>query len=230
MSNFLSEQERLKAEKQDFFVNASHELNTPLSSIIGYTEIIKAEKKYIPEFIDTILNQAQRMKELLSDMMGLAALDAGKGFEDGPCELHVVAAEVIATFMPKAEGKNITLTTDFDSVEIVADRGKITELLGNLIDNAIKYTDRGGEVFTTIKKLDGGVKISVKDNGQGIAQAHIPRIFERFYRTDKGRARAEGGTGLGLAIVKHICNHYNAPIEVKSKEGVGTEIIITLKI
>jgi two-component system phosphate regulon sensor histidine kinase PhoR len=224
--NQLTPNELLKAEKRDFFVNASHELNTPLSSIIGYTEIIKKEQKFIPEFIDTILAQATRMKALLVDMMRLAEMDEEKGFNNTKFCLATLGKEVVDMLMVRAENKLITLYHDLAPVQIVADRSKINEMLENLIDNAIKYSDPGGTVLLSIQPDGDKACIRIKDNGQGIAEQHLGRIFERFYRPDGGRARTGGGTGLGLAIVKHICKYYDASLVVNSTLDIGTEFII----
>ena len=136
--NRLDQQKILRAERQDFFINASHELNTPLSSIIGYTEIIQKEQKYIPEFVDIILTQATRMKILLADMMRLAELDEDRGFLDTTFCLKKLGEEIIETLQIKAENKLITLNFVSNPVKVYADRGKLREMIENLIDNAIK--------------------------------------------------------------------------------------------
>jgi len=217
---------KITREKQEFFVNASHELNTPLSSILGYAEILKREKKYNPEFVDTIYRQAERMKNLIGDMLVLSELEEGKELPDEIIDLSQIANEVLSAYKPKAENKNIALTAELESLKIRANKEKITTIISNLIDNSIKYTEKGGNVLLAIKMQDGKKVISVKDNGIGIAQKHLSRICERFFRTDRGRSRAEGGTGLGLAIVKHVCNHYGATLTISSKEGAGTEVVV----
>jgi len=222
----VTDRRKLQREKQDFFVNASHELNTPLSSVLGYAEILGNEKKYNEEFVNAIYRQAKRMKSLIGDMLTLAELEEGAVFASDRIDLKEIAEEVLAVYMPRAKNKDIAIEANAEALIIEANREKITEVVSNLVDNAIKYTDGGGEVLVTVKKRGEKAVISVKDNGIGIAQKQLSRIFERFYRTDKGRSRKEGGTGLGLAIVKHICNHYGATLTVNSRENAGTEVVI----
>lgn len=212
-------------EKQEFFANAGHELNTPLSSVIGYSEMLLSEKKYNPGFAETIHKEALRMKLLIEDMLKISELEGNKEIPDGEIDLKPIVEQVITAALPKADGKKIALTAALQCCKIFANAEKITEVAANLIDNAIKYTGEGGAVSVSLKTENGQAVLSVKDNGIGIPQKALSRVFERFYRVDKGRAKSEG-TGLGLAIVKHICNHYNAPIKIKSKEGAGTEITV----
>jgi len=171
------------------------------------------------------------MKLLIGDMLSLSALEERAEIPSETVELVTGAADAVAAHQHKAEAKGITLTLvkESEPVFIQANRGKIAEVLSNLIDNAIKYTDKGGSVTVSVKKQNGKAAVSVKDNGIGIERKHLPRIFERFYRTDKGRSRVEGGTGLGLAIVKHICSYYGAAVTVSSKEGLGTEVTVEFK-
>jgi len=214
-------------EKQEFFANAGHELNTPLSSVIGYSEMLRADKKYNGAFTETILKEALRMKLLIEDMLKISELEENKELRDEAFDLNAVVGQAVTAALPKAESKQITLTANLASCAVVANPEKITEVAANLIDNAIKYTNAGGTVEVGLKAENGKAVLSVKDNGIGIPAKALSRVFERFYRVDKGRSKAEGGTGLGLAIVKHICNHYNAPIKIQSKEGAGTEITVT---
>ncbi|MCL2176566.1 MAG: ATP-binding protein [Firmicutes bacterium] len=220
------EKEKLQKEKQDFFINASHELNTPLTSILGYAEILKKEKAYKEEFVDAIYKQALRMLALISDMLLISELEEMVEFPKETLCLKQIAMEICETHAPKAESKNIKLVTNLEPVTLKANKEKIVELISNLVDNSIKYTNNGGLVEITVKNNKGRPQIIVKDNGIGIEKKHQKRVFERFYRTDKGRSRQEGGTGLGLAIVKHICNLYGAAYTINSEENVGTQITI----
>jgi len=222
----VTDMRKVSIEKQDFFVNASHELNTPLSSILGYAEILKNEKKFNAGFVDTIYSQASRMKALIGDMLALSELEEGAEFPEETIDLKELATQVLTAHKPKASGKNIKLILKAEPVTITANKEKITEVISNLVDNSIKYTDTEGTVSVSIKEQNNKVILKVKDNGIGIAPKHLNRVFERFYRTDKGRSRIEGGTGLGLAIVKHICNIYNAELKINSKENIGTEVVI----
>ncbi|MCL2822131.1 MAG: ATP-binding protein [Firmicutes bacterium] len=248
-------------EKQEFFANAGHELNTPLSSIIGYSELILKEKKYNQPFVETINRESLRMKLLIEGMLKISELEENKEILDEKIDLKSIVEQVINAAKPKAENKKIKLSASLENAAIFANAEKITEVVSNLIDNAIKYTDTDSKVGSAAKHTDTGeadfasfkVKsnkignttshsdtnttvfvslkvennnavLTVKDNGIGINQKDLNRIFERFYQVDKARSKTEGGSGLGLAIVKHICNHYNAPIKIQSTEGLGTEI------
>ena len=217
---------KLQKEKQDFFANASHELNTPLTSILGYTEILKAEKVYKEDFINTIAKQGARMQSLIKDMLMLSELEGKPELPVEPVDLMQIASDVIAANKPKAVKKEIEIIDELQSVVISANKEKITELVSNLVDNAIKYNNIGGEVLVQVYQKEKKAVIKVRDNGIGIPKKSITRIFERFYRVDKSRSKQEGGTGLGLAIVKHICNLYNATYKVISREGKSTEIAI----
>ncbi|MCL2061370.1 MAG: ATP-binding protein [Firmicutes bacterium] len=214
-------------EKQEFFTNAGHELNTPLSSIIGYSEMLLKEKKYNKNFAETIHREASRMKLLITDMLKISELSEHKEIHDEKMDLAAVVQNAVTAMQPKAQAKSLTLTADLEACAILANAEKITEVAVNLIDNAIKYTDAGGTVSVSLQTENGRAHLTVKDTGLGIPQADLRRVFERFYRVDKGRAKKEGGLGLGLAIVKHICNHYNAPIKIHSTEGTGTEITVS---
>jgi len=214
-------------EKQEFFANAGHELNTPLSSVVGYSEVLLKDKKYNGAFIETIHREALRMKLLIEDMLKISELEEKKVIIDEVIELDKIVAEVTKALLPKAKTKGIKIERQLDKGTMFANYEKITEVVSNLIDNAIKYTNENGEVIVTLKKITNSLVLRVKDNGIGIPQKDLPRVFERFYRVDKARTKQEGGTGLGLSIVKHICNHYNAALELKSKLNQGTAITVT---
>ena len=223
-------QKDLLRQKQEFFSNAGHELNTPLASILGYAEMMLTSGKFERHFLESIYKEAQRMKLLIADMMTIAELEEKREFADAPLDVKEVADHILNMMAPKAQAKNITLTGDVESVLIVANREKITELVVNLVSNAVKYTNTGGTVTLKVRCENNQAVVSVKDSGIGIAYKHQGRIFERFYRVDKGRSRAEGGTGLGLAIVKHIANHYKAQISLVSAENIGTEVTVAFKL
>ena len=217
-------------EKQQFFSNASHELNTPLSSIIGYSELMLSDKTYNDTFVETIHKEATRMKELIGDMLKISELEENKKVIDEKINLRNIVEQVVTAAKPKATKKKIGIAVLAEECFIFANSEKMTEVVANLVDNAIKYTGKNGSILVSLSKHNNSAILSVKDTGIGIPQHALSRVFERFYRVDKGRAKTEGGTGLGLAIVKHICNHYKAPIRLQSKEGVGTEIIITFTV
>ena len=218
---------KVSLEKQQFVSNASHELNTPLCSIIGYSELMLSSGVVNPMFIETIHKEATRMKELISGMLKIAEHEEGKRIIDIRLNMKDIIEQVVIAAKPKASAKEINIIEIVNDCYITANAEKITEVVANLVDNAIKYTGVGGSVLVSLIPHRAEVILTVKDTGVGIPSHALGRIFERFYRVDKGRSKSEGGTGLGLAIVKHICNYYKAPIRVQSREGVGTEIIIT---
>ena len=220
----------LLKEKQDFFVNASHELNTPLTSVMGYCELLKKEKKYNAKFIEEIFSQSQRMHSLISDMLSLSKLEGTEQSiaSQENVEIYALVGGVVNGLMPKASDKKIKLKLESSGKEqfLNAEKEKLTALVSNLVDNAIKYTKSSGEVVVSLNSDDNGaLKLTVADTGIGIPQEHLSRIFERFYRVDPSR-HDSSGTGLGLAIVKHICNLYSYKLDIKSTVSKGTEIEI----
>ena len=229
----VTEMRKAARAQRDFFANASHELYTPLSSIMGYSEMLakgifsKAETK---EFSEIILNEGSRMKLLLEGMLKVSELEGNKKIVDEKINLAKVVQNVIKAARPKAMGKKITLQAKVADSFIFANEEKITEVVTNLVDNAIKYTPEGGAVTASVQISDSQAVLQVTDNGIGIPADSLSRMYERFYRVDKGRSKAEGGMGLGLPIVKQICSYYKAPIKIQSKLGVGTTVSITFKL
>lgn len=227
--NDVTDIRKLGIEKQEFFVNASHELNTPLASILGYSEMMLSSGKLEKKFLETINKEALRMKLLISDMLQISELESQKIIEDSKIDIKKIAEDVIVSCQPMAAAKNVILRNQLKKGIIFANSEKMTKLISNLVDNSIKYNNDGGFVEIISDTKDDNVILTVKDNGIGIPQKDLNRIFERFYRIDKDRHKKERGTGLGLAIVKHIALHYDARIDINSKENEGTEITITFK-
>ena len=220
----VSEIRKLQLEKQEFFQNASHELNTPLTSILGYSELLLKDGKYNETFLSAINKEASRMRLLISDMLKITDLESGMEITDEIIDFDGIIDDVRTSFVPAANAKNIEIISDTTPCKIKANYEKVKEVIGNLVDNAIKYTQIGGKIELTAQNHRGKLVFTIKDNGIGIPRQHLSRVFERFFRVDKGRSKCEGGTGLGLAIVKHICGYYNIPISIKSSVGIGTEI------
>lgn len=215
--------------RQEFTANVSHELKTPLTSISGYAELIEsgmAQGDDITEFAGRIKNESARMLVLIGDILRLSELDSiGDEPADEQIDLKAVAQDCKERLSQQAQSRGIMITVSGDSALVTGSRIQISELVYNLVDNAIKYNRENGniEIETAEKKL------TVTDTGIGIPQESIPRIFERFYRIDKSRSRAKGGTGLGLSIVRHIAQNHGANIDVESTVGVGTSITVTFK-
>ena len=213
--------------KQEFTANVSHELKTPLTSISGYAEMIEtgmAKPDDIPNFASRINREATRMLKLVGDIIKLNELDETQIMEEAEqVDLYEIAKDTIETLEPSAMRHHTTLSLSGESSVVTGNRALLSELVFNLIDNAIRYNRDNGSVAVRVRHH----VLTVRDTGIGIPKSHQARIFERFYRVDKSRSKATGGTGLGLAIVREICEQHHAQIRLESREGVGTEISIT---
>lgn len=228
---------KVEIEKQDFFINASHELKTPLTSILGYSELLinmsakdKNENKKT-DFIKRINAEALRMKELVLNMLTLSRIEANwQETIDEKIDLKDIILNVFESNKIKSQKRNINIELDIESAIIIANKEKITEVVNNLVDNAIKYTDDGGEIKIILKNNKDKAIFTVKDNGCGIESKYLNRIFERFFRVKNEKYLKVQGTGLGLTIVKNICAHYNADIYINSEENRGTEISVVFNL
>lgn len=219
--------------RREFTANVSHELKTPLTSISGYSELIKlniARNEDVSKFATKIYNESMRLLSLINDIIKLSELDEGVVKEDFK-EINLLETidECIQTLMSPTKEKNITIKVSGDNANIIGNNSMIYELIFNLADNAIRYNKVNGKVDIKVKETKDTVRLSVKDTGIGIPREYKDRVFERFFRVDKSRSKATGGTGLGLSIVKHIANTHNAAIECESEEQVGTKIDIIFK-
>uniref|UniRef100_UPI002602E572 sensor histidine kinase n=1 Tax=Brachyspira sp. TaxID=1977261 RepID=UPI002602E572 len=224
---------KVEIEKQDFFINASHELKTPLTSIIGYSELLIATGggKNQSDFIKRINNEALRMKDLVIDMLTLSRIEANwKETIDEKIDIKDIVLDVFESNRIKAEQRSINVQLNLESAIIMANKEKITEVVNNLIDNAIKYTDDEGKVDVYLKNNSDKAIFTVKDTGCGIAPQYLNRVFERFFRVKNNKYLKVHGTGLGLTIVKNICNYYNADIHIKSEENLGTEMTVVFNL
>jgi two-component system phosphate regulon sensor histidine kinase PhoR len=226
----VSEVRRLETVRRDFVANVSHELKTPLTSISGYAETLLSEN---PDegtrriFLRTILSNAQRIQSLVDDQLDLARIESGR-WQPRPEKLEVAAAARDA-WLPRADraaAGRVTFKVEAgpEAITVQADPEAMRQILGNLFDNALRFTPAGGSITAQSRVVDGGVAISVRDTGTGIGSEHLPRIFERYYRVDAGRARDAGGTGLGLAIVKHLVEAHGGRVSAESELGSGTTV------
>ncbi|MFN3432982.1 MAG: ATP-binding protein [Sphingomonas sp.] len=229
--NYAAEKMRV-----DFVANASHELRTPLASILGFIETLNEEAGEDPglraRFLQVMFAEAQRMQRLVEDLISLSRIEAEKYRLPGERLsladlLDDVAAEIAAAGSTRAADVRVTVEPDLP--EVIGDEAQLSQLLHNLIGNAMKY-GRAGTPVTATLGLDrsGLLRFAVTDEGEGIAAQHIPRLTERFYRVDAGRSRSVGGTGLGLAIVKHIVERHRGRLDIASKVGVGTTVTVGL--
>ena len=223
----LTEMERLNRVRQDFVANVSHELKTPLTSVRGYAETLLEggldDTEHREGFVRIIRDQATRLQDLVEDLLSLAELerpDARLRLET--FDLRAAAERQAGSVRDRAVQAGLRLEVEPGApVPVMADRGRVEQVLANLLDNAVKYTERG-RVTVTLGEGEGHVWCEVRDTGPGISEADRERIFERFYRVDKARSREKGGTGLGLAIVKHILALHDGAIAVESAPGQGS--------
>ncbi len=219
---------RLAATRRDFVANVSHELRTPLAAIRGYAETLSdgalAEPDHAERFVGRILAHCSRLQALLDDLLTLSRLESSAGTHVAESvDLAAVATRALETISGTARRRKVQIHTDCAEVPpVLGDAGSLERLFVNLLENAVKYNREGGRVDLSIHALGEQVEICVRDTGLGIPAEALPRLFERFYRVDKGRSRAEGGTGLGLAIVKHIAQLHGGTVEVESVEGAFT--------
>jgi two-component system phosphate regulon sensor histidine kinase PhoR len=230
----ITAMKKLEQIRTEFVSNVTHELKTPLTSIRGFVETLRNGAIYVtsvaPRFLDIIDIEAERLTMLINDILQLSEIENAKS--DTNIEEHDltgIITEVLSILAPEADKKGVTLRSNAANKIIVkVNRNRIKQLLINLIENAIKYNKENGSVLVKAVKSEGSLTLSVEDTGIGIEDEHLSRIFERFYRVDKGRSRSMGGTGLGLSIVKHIVNLYDGNISVESEPGKGTKFTIQL--
>lgn len=224
-----------ESHRREFVANVSHELRTPATSIAGYAETLLDDPESMDEFtlemVSVIHRNAQRLIALFDDLLHLSRIDAREEpLEVQPMALHSIITEALDKGRSPADEKHITLNNFVDSALVVnSNRDALGHIFGNLVENAIKYSQEGGMVSVRASGRDEGrVLVEVIDVGFGIDPSLHERIFERFYRVDKGRSRAQGGTGLGLAIVKRLCHAVGASVDVKSKLGKGSVFRVLL--
>lgn len=219
----------------DFVANASHELRTPLASILGYVETLQDAAGEEPalrhRFLGIVFDEARRMERLVEDLMSLSRIEADKfRLPSTRVDLAAFAREVCATLATTHgdRGRDIALQAAADVPPVTGDAAQLSQLLHNLIGNAMKYGRAGTPVRVTLSRVEDLACLVVADEGEGIAPDHLPRLTERFYRVDPGRSRSLGGTGLGLAIVKHIVERHRGRLDIASEVGVGTRVTVSL--
>ncbi len=223
---------KLESIRSDFVSNVTHELKTPLTSIRGFIDTLKGgaikEEAVANRFLDIIDIEAERLYSLIQDILLLSEIESKREYEIIPFDINECINSVIELLESKLTDKvKIIFEPQPYLKPFVCNPDRMKQLLINLLDNAIKYTEEGS-ITISCKEEDNKLILRIKDTGIGIGKEYLSRIFERFYRVDKGRSRKKGGTGLGLSIVKHIVELYNGNIQVESKPGVGTEFKISL--
>jgi two-component system phosphate regulon sensor histidine kinase PhoR len=230
----LTRLKQLESARQEFVANVSHELRTPLSLIKGYVETLLDGARDNPEvaakFLQTIDRNAERLKLLIEDLLTISELESGRvKLNLQAVSLSPVVGKVFEDFKTRADAKSMKLINQAPDLAVRADADRLEQVLGNLVDNAIKYGRVKGTVTVGGSARDGGqVEVFVQDDGPGIPPEALERVFERFYRVDKARSREQGGTGLGLAIVKHIVQNHGGRVWATSESGHGTTFYFTL--
>ncbi len=229
----ITEMRRLETVKRDFVANASHELRTPLTSIKGFLEMLGGElsEEQAP-WLAAIQRNVARMAAIVEDLLSLSRLEArGSEISREPTDRKRIVNEVTGMFAQPIESKGLELRVFLpeDLPPLLADPFLLEQMLVNLVDNALKYTEKG-QIRVSCALQDGRLLLEVADTGIGIAPEHLPRIFERFYVVDKSRARKSGGTGLGLSIVKHIVQQHGGTIDVRSTLGQGSSFTVSLPV
>ncbi len=227
----VTEHHGVEQVRRDFVANVSHELQTPLTSVRGYAETLR-ESGLSPDerrcFTGRILQEADRMAALVRDLLALAQLESPRWAATEPVHLERIAREVAASLSPFAAERSVALSVE-GGVAVVSGRAdELRRAVDNLVRNALAYTAAGGRVVIRVQRRGDQATVAVEDTGVGIPPEALPRIFERFYRVDRGRSRETGGTGLGLAIVKHTAENHGGHVEVESEPGKGSRFTLVL--
>ncbi|MBG1233747.1 ATP-binding protein [Aestuariivirga litoralis] len=230
----LTREQRIERMRSDFVANASHEMRTPLAAIIGTIETLqgpaKNDAKAREKFFDTMLTQARRMKRLIDDLLTLSRIELNEHLRpNAKVDLVDVARQAKSNLVSLIAETNVEVNlTGTKSTIVAGDADELLQVTQNLLENAIKYGAAGGKVDVTCIAEAGFGSLAVKDYGRGIAENHIPRLTERFYRVSTQESRARGGTGLGLAIVKHIISRHRGKLDIASKLGEGSTFRISI--
>ena len=233
VQDYIRKLEKEKTIRQEFFSNASHELKTPLTAIRGYAELLQScmasDTQMQKEFLGRIHSEVEEMTSLINDILMISRLETKELMptKEILC-VKSVAEEVKKTLKPLADENNVSLEIHCCDEFVYMDRSHLQGILSNLMGNAVKYNRPGGFVQTDITMDSTSLSIRVEDSGIGIAKEDQKRIFERFYRVDKGRSKRVAGTGLGLSIVKHVTEFYGGCVSVESQSGVGSTFLVQL--
>ena len=231
----ITELRRLEKIRQEFVANVSHELRTPISSIKGYSETLLEgaldDKDHAREFINIIYQDSNRLAKLIEDLLDLSKIESGRiNLTFIPIDPVLAVKRIVAIMEKQAKAKSIDIKVALPAnlPKILADETGFSQVVINLLDNAIKYTEKSGVITISARVADKSLQIEIADTGIGISEKDLPRIFERFYRADKGRSRELGGTGLGLSIVKHIVQAHGGQVWVTSVLGQGSIFNFTI--
>jgi signal transduction histidine kinase len=236
INQLAEELHRLQTSRKEFLSSVSHELRTPLSYVKGYSQaldegMLKTEQDR-KKYVKVIRQEAGRLSRLVDDLFDLTQMDEGRlRLSKTQVNLDEIIGKMVHTTEPQAQVKNITLQNHSDPLPTIqGDYDRLSQVIFNLLSNAIRHTPQGGKIVVSAKVDRNQVKIAVQDTGCGIPEKDLPYVWERFYRVDKSRARGLGGTGLGLAIVKQIIEGHGGSVNIESQEGIGTKVTVKLPI
>lgn len=228
----ISERTRIDAVRTDFVANISHELKTPVGALSILADTIRDEDdlKVIHRLSSKMVKEANRMAKTIDDLLELSRIELDVSAVLEPVSIFSVIAESIDRMAYFAAQAGISIVSQLPETDCVVrgDRLQLVSAVSNLVDNAVKYSEKGDKVTVRVSVLEATVNVSVSDEGIGIPQSDIDRIFERFYRVDRARSRGTGGTGLGLSIVRHVMNNHGGSVNVTSQEGEGSAFVLTL--
>ena len=228
----VTEQANAERNRREFTANVSHELKTPLQSIIGSADLMEnglVQPEDMPRFVGHIRTEAARLLALVNDIIRLSQLDEGVQMQTEEVSLLALSQEAVSSLAQEAEQKHVSISASGDDGRVTGVRRLLYEIVYNLCENAIKYNVENGSVKVHVAQTSETVVLTVRDTGIGIAPEHQSRVFERFYRVDKSHSKKSGGTGLGLSIVKHAAMYHNAEIDMKSAVGKGTTVTVTFR-
>lgn len=228
----VTEQANAERNRREFTANVSHELKTPLQSIIGSADLMEnglVQPEDMPRFVGHIRTEAARLLALVNDIIRLSQLDEGVQMQTEEVSLLALSQEAVSSLAQEAEQKHVSISASGDDGRVTGVRRLLYEIVYNLCENAIKYNVENGSVEVHVAQTSETVVLTVRDTGIGIAPEHQSRVFERFYRVDKSHSKKSGGTGLGLSIVKHAAMYHNAEIDMKSAVGKGTTVTVTFR-
>ena len=233
--NDVSRLKELERVRRDFVANVSHELKTPITAVKGYVEtVIEGEcedRDTSSSFLQIALQHIDRLSAIVEDLLVISRLekDPGMAPDRATCDVDELLRGVVSMYQQRAADRKVSIDVKCpDGISVEVNRVLMEQAIANLVDNALKYSNEGGEIAITVAADDDSISIQITDHGPGIPEEHLERIFERFYRVDKGRSRDLGGTGLGLSIVKHIANTHGGRVTVESAEGEGSTFAIVL--
>jgi two-component system sensor histidine kinase SenX3 len=216
--------------RTDFVANVSHELKTPVGAISVLAETIEGETEdeLVLRLVRRMIIESERMSRTIDELLELSRIEMGGEMLSAPVDLNDVISEAIDRAQPLANRQGVTIAFEKSITDslINGDHFQLVSAVSNLVDNAVKYSDKDDLVTVSLTTVDGSVEVQVADQGIGIPMASLDRIFERFYRVDRARSRGTGGTGLGLSIVRHVVTNHGGEVNVRSREGEGSTFIL----